>query len=97
MAVVSHLARVLVSAVVFGGIYYYGSLIISPSSNEVSDVKTLPREISPILYGIFFEEINLGGTGGLYAEQLFNNDFEVQGRGAAGEMPRHNCRAAAKG
>jgi alpha-L-arabinofuranosidase len=32
--------------------------------------------ISPLLYGIFFEEINRGGDGGLYAEMLENRSFE---------------------
>jgi alpha-L-arabinofuranosidase len=34
-----------------------------------------PR-ISPLLYGIFFEEINRAGDGGLYAEMLQNRSFE---------------------
>ena len=33
-------------------------------------------EISPLLYGIFFEEINRAGDGGLYAEMLQNRSFE---------------------
>jgi alpha-L-arabinofuranosidase len=32
--------------------------------------------ISPLLYGIFFEEINRAGDGGLYAEMLQNRSFE---------------------
>ena len=32
--------------------------------------------ISPLLYGIFFEEINRSGDGGLYAEMLQNRSFE---------------------
>ncbi|HVT12063.1 MAG TPA: alpha-L-arabinofuranosidase C-terminal domain-containing protein [Fimbriimonadaceae bacterium] len=32
--------------------------------------------ISPDLYGIFFEEINCGGDGGLYAEMVRNRSFE---------------------
>jgi alpha-N-arabinofuranosidase len=33
-------------------------------------------ELSPSLYGIFFEEINHGGEGGLYGELLINRSFE---------------------
>ena len=33
-------------------------------------------KISPTLYGIFFEEINLAGDGGLYAELIRNRSFE---------------------
>jgi alpha-L-arabinofuranosidase len=33
-------------------------------------------KVSPTLYGIFFEEINRGGEGGLYAEMISNRSFE---------------------
>ena len=33
-------------------------------------------EVSPMLYGIFFEEINHAGDGGLYAELLRNRSLE---------------------
>jgi alpha-L-arabinofuranosidase len=33
--------------------------------------------VSPSLYGIFFEEINHAGEGGLYAEMVLNRDFEI--------------------
>lgn len=33
-------------------------------------------QVSPDLYGIFFEEINCGGDGGLYAEMVRNRGFE---------------------
>jgi alpha-L-arabinofuranosidase len=32
--------------------------------------------VSPVLYGIFFEEINRAGDGGLYAEMVQNRSFE---------------------
>ena len=32
--------------------------------------------VSPILYGIFFEDINYAGDGGLYAELIANRSFE---------------------
>jgi alpha-L-arabinofuranosidase len=35
--------------------------------------------VSPQLYGIFFEEINRAGDGGLYAEMLQNRSFEDDG------------------
>ena len=34
------------------------------------------KAISPMLYGIFFEEINRSGDGGIYAEMLQNRSFE---------------------
>lgn len=37
-----------------------------------------PRvKVSPDLYGIFYEEINHAGEGGLYAEMVQNRDFEA--------------------
>jgi alpha-L-arabinofuranosidase len=36
--------------------------------------------ISPNLYGVFFEEINHAGDGGLYAELVRNRDFEEKDR-----------------
>ncbi len=32
--------------------------------------------ISPLLYGIFFEEINRAGDGSIYAEMVQNRSFE---------------------
>ncbi len=34
------------------------------------------NEISPLLYGVFFEDINYGGDGGLYGELISNRSFE---------------------
>lgn len=52
--------------------------------------------VSPSLYGIFFEEINRAGEGGIYAEKVLNRSFEdddkltgwefISGEGARGSM-----------
>ncbi|MBV5315062.1 MAG: hypothetical protein JZU47_17295 [Prolixibacteraceae bacterium] len=42
--------------------------------------------ISPRLYGIFFEEINHAGEGGLYAEMVQNRDFEITSIPAGSNM-----------
>jgi hypothetical protein len=34
------------------------------------------RPVSPLLYGIFFEEIHRAGEGGVYAEKVMNRSFE---------------------
>ena len=48
--------------------------------------------ISPRLYGIFFEEINHSGEGGLYPEMVQNRDFEITsipiGSSMAGNLVR---------
>jgi alpha-L-arabinofuranosidase len=40
------------------------------------DMSKSGAKISPLLYGIFYEEINRAGDGGLYAEMLENRSFE---------------------
>lgn len=52
------------------------------------DANDKGAKVSPTLYGIFFEEINHGGEGGLYAELLRNRSFEDK-------MPRHRRPQAA--
>ena len=44
------------------------------------------KALSKDLFGIFFEEINFAGEGGLYAELIRNRDFEALGRGNLGEV-----------
>ena len=47
-------------------------------------------EVSPTMYGIFFEDINFGADGGLYAEMVKNRSFEfpnsLQGWKTAGKV-----------
>lgn len=38
--------------------------------------KQLGAEIQPTMYGVFFEDINFGADGGLYAELIKNRSFE---------------------
>ena len=47
----------------------------TPATFTVKTDKTL-AEISPTMWGIFFEDINLGADGGLYAELIKNRSFE---------------------
>jgi len=45
-------------------------------ANLVVEVDKPGARISPMLWGIFFEEINCAGDGGLYAELIRNRSFE---------------------
>lgn len=36
----------------------------------------LSKPISPLLYGVFFEDLNYAADGGLYAELIQNRSFE---------------------
>ena len=50
---------------------------VPPSVAHVTIDATKPAvPVSPLLYGVFFEEINRAGDGGLYAEMLQNRSFE---------------------
>lgn len=44
-------------------------------------------EMSPILYGVFFEDINYAGDGGLYGELIPNRSFEYYDRD--GKIDKH--------
>lgn len=45
----------------------------------IHTAKTI-NTVSPLLYGIFFEDINYGGDGGLYGELIANRSFEYYER-----------------
>ena len=47
-------------------------------------------KVSPTLYGIFFEEINRAGDGGLYAEMIENRSFEDSAYAALSSGRRPN-------
>ncbi len=42
------------------------------------DVKNVGAEIQPDMYGVFFEDINFGADGGVYAELIKNRSFEFE-------------------
>ncbi|MGQ9523344.1 MAG: alpha-L-arabinofuranosidase C-terminal domain-containing protein [Armatimonadota bacterium] len=47
-----------------------------PQASITVDVSQPTHRLSPLMYGIFFEEINHAGDGGLYAELVRNRSFE---------------------
>lgn len=48
----------------------------SPDMQLSVDLQSHGADVSPQLYGVFFEEINHAGEGGLYGELLQNRSFE---------------------
>ena len=68
-------------------VYHPGvSTAQTPSTvSIVLDGKAPRTEIPKTLYGIFFEEINHSGEGGVYAEMVQNRDFEVNALPAGAE------------
>ena len=53
-------------------------VIVFPlSAQRTLSVSVKPgAEINPDMYGVFFEDINFGADGGLYAELVKNRSFE---------------------
>lgn len=47
-----------------------------PKEDIVIHLQEKGAEVSPTMYGVFFEEINHAGDGGLYAELVQNRSFE---------------------
>jgi len=70
-------ARVLGRVVALVGVVL-GSVAFSAESNlQLTVHADRPgAKISPTMYGIFFEDINFGADGGLYAELVKNRSFE---------------------
>jgi alpha-L-arabinofuranosidase len=53
-----------------------GMQMMAQTAHIDIDAAAQGTPVSPILYGIFFEEINHAGDGGLYAELVRNRSFE---------------------
>lgn len=52
------------------------SLNAQNTNNFVVQANKVGAEIQPTMYGLFFEDINFGADGGLYAELVKNRSFE---------------------
>jgi alpha-N-arabinofuranosidase len=54
------------------------SNFVAAQTGKVYSVKAneLKAEILPTMYGVFFEDINMGADGGIYAELIKNRSFE---------------------
>ena len=53
------------------------SLSVQAQQTITVDTKHPGADIAPTMYGIFFEDINFGADGGLYAELVANRSFEA--------------------
>ena len=57
-------------------LFLFVSQALAQSAKVVVQADKPGPRISPTLYGVFFEEINMAGDGGLYAELVRNRSFE---------------------
>jgi len=53
-----------------------GAQRAAAQNDLIIKVKTPVAEVQPTMWGIFFEDINLGADGGIYAELVKNRSFE---------------------
>ena len=63
-------------AVLLLSVSFSAFAIAAESATITVDLKKQGSPVSSHLYGIFFEEINHAGDGGLYAELVRNRGFE---------------------
>ncbi|MUP36761.1 alpha-L-arabinofuranosidase C-terminal domain-containing protein [Labilibaculum euxinus] len=63
---------------IFISLFILPCFSIFAQNNFVIDVKNVGAEIQPEMYGVFFEDINFGADGGLYAELIKNRSFEFE-------------------
>jgi alpha-L-arabinofuranosidase len=54
----------------------FGGILLNYSAKVMIDSKVKKFPVSPSLYGLFFEEINRAGDGGIYGELIRNRSFE---------------------
>jgi alpha-L-arabinofuranosidase len=57
----------------------FASTIVQAQDQKTFVVKAneIKAQVSPTMWGLFFEDINLGADGGLYAELVLNRSFEL--------------------
>ena len=74
----------------------YGSAAVQAQVTIDIDAQQRGPKVSPMLYGIFYEDINHAADGGLYAELIRNRSFEDGPRfGAPADMQGWSTYAAA--
>jgi alpha-L-arabinofuranosidase len=56
--------------------FFIVSGVSGQTNKMVIDTENRQAEIQPTMYGVFFEDINYGADGGLYAELVKNRSFE---------------------
>lgn len=57
---------------------FYSNLFAQQIHHLEIDTKTPIAEVSPTMWGIFFEDINFSADGGIYAELVKNRSFEFR-------------------
>ena len=58
------------------GLLFFNCFILQAQRNVQVNADKAIANVSPTMWGLFFEDINLGADGGLYAELIKNRSFE---------------------
>lgn len=67
----------LLASLTFSLIILFTTPINAQSNHEIVIAADKPiAEVQPTMWGIFFEDINFGADGGIYAELIKNRSFE---------------------
>jgi alpha-L-arabinofuranosidase len=61
---------------VFAGVVFFGAAIAQTKHTIIVKANQPIAEIQPTMWGVFFEDINMGADGGIYAELVKNRSFE---------------------
>jgi alpha-N-arabinofuranosidase len=58
---------------------FASSMLADAQGHKMFVIKAneVKAQVSPTMWGLFFEDINLGADGGLYAELVLNRSFEL--------------------
>jgi hypothetical protein len=90
-----HTFRLSVPVVLFAFTFAAATFPPEPEMRLTIDAGQTGSQVSPVMHGVFFEDINYGADGGLYAELVQNRSFEhleslyswaAVSRGAVGTM-----------
>ncbi|MES2648487.1 MAG: alpha-L-arabinofuranosidase C-terminal domain-containing protein [Bacteroidota bacterium] len=71
-----NMKQLLTAAMVSAAVYAPVSMLAQKNNNITVKVNQPGAAISPSMWGVFFEDINMGADGGIYAELVKNRSFE---------------------
>ena len=73
--------KTIIFSLLVGALAAVGQVAVAQSSHQYTVLANKPGvTIQPTMYGVFFEDINYGADGGLYADLVENRSFEFPQR-----------------
>ena len=69
-------SKIIISRLLFAGLLVSVPFISQTAQHVIVNVDKPGAAIQPTMWGIFFEDINFGADGGIYAELVKNRSFE---------------------